>query len=84
MVKQKKYLWQHPSGRWYVRKDGKYYRIHAEAGTPEFDDEYWAIMRGKRHVAKRSWSTLIKEIKHTDKWAGYSSRHRGSLEGAFD
>jgi len=34
---RKKYLWQHPDGRWYVRLKGKYHRITAEAGTADFD-----------------------------------------------
>lgn len=83
MVIEKKYLWQHPSGRWYVRKGGRYYRIHADEGTHEFDDEYWAIFRGKRHEAKRSWSVLISEFRQTDKWAGYKPRYRQDLEKTF-
>lgn len=84
LVKRKKYLWQHPSGRWYVRKGGRYYRIHAADGTPEFDGEYWSIVRGKRHAARRSWSVLITELRKTNKWAGYSPRYREDLEGVFE
>ncbi|MCL7464509.1 tyrosine-type recombinase/integrase [Phaeovulum sp. NW3] len=82
-MKRKKYLWKHPSGRWYVRKGGRYYRIYASEGTPEFDDEYWSIVRGKRHAARRSWSVLIAELRKTDKWAGYEPRYREDLEGTF-
>ncbi|UWR59442.1 tyrosine-type recombinase/integrase [Phaeobacter inhibens] len=83
MVAQKKYLWQHTSGRWYVRKGGRYYRIHAEDGTPEFDEEYWEILRGKRHEVRRSWSVLIAEFRQSEKWAGYKPRYREDLEKIF-
>ncbi|WP_252731357.1 hypothetical protein [Lentibacter algarum] len=51
--KRKKYLWRHPSGRWYVRKivNGKMIylgRITAEEGTAEFDRQYWEILSGKK------------------------------------
>ena len=83
MVTRKKYLWQHPSGRWYVRKGGKYYRIFAAEGTAEFDEEYWEIRRGKRHEAKRSWSVLIEEFRQSKKWAEYEPRYRQDLEKSF-
>lgn len=79
-MKRKKYLWPHPSGRWYVRKDGRYYRIYAADGTPEFDDEYWSIVRGKRNAARRSWSVLSDELRQTKKWAAFSPRYRQDLE----
>ena len=83
-MSRKKYLWRHASGRWYVRKGGQYYRIYADENTQEFDDEYWEILRGKRHVSKRSWSVLIEEFRKTDKWAGYKPRYRQDLEKIFD
>ena len=84
MVKRKKYLWVHPSGRCYVRIKGRYHRIYADEGTPEFDAEYWGILGGKRSAAKHSWSALIVEMRKTDKWAGLSTRYRQDLEKVFD
>lgn len=80
MVKRKKYLWQHPSGRWYVRKKGQYHRISSPAGTAEFDFEYWEILRGRRSDAKRSWTALITILRQSKKWAGFSPRYRKDLE----
>jgi integrase len=76
----KRYIWQHPSGRWYVRLSGKYIRINAEAGTPDFDREYWEILTGKRAEAKRSWAALIGHLRQSDKWAALSPRYRHDLE----
>ena len=83
MVTGKKYLWQHPNGRWYVRLKGKYLPITAVAGTPEFDAQYWEIMTGKRAEAKRSWAALIDIHRHSDKWASLSLRYRQDLEPVF-
>ncbi len=79
----KKYLWQHPSGRWYFRIRGKYSPITAKEGTAEFDRQYWEIRTGKRAEAKRSWSALIGLFRQTDKWAGFSPRYRADLEKVF-
>jgi hypothetical protein len=79
----KKYLWQHLSGRWYVRIKGTYHRIKAEPDTPEFDRQYWEILTGRRADAKRSWSALIALYRESDKWAGYSPRYRKDLEPVF-
>ncbi|PCH74989.1 MAG: integrase [Rhodobacteraceae bacterium] len=79
----KKYLWQHPSGRWYVRLKGKYFSIKAKEGTADFDRQYWEILTGKRVEAKRSWSALIELFRQTDKWAGFSPRYRSDLEKVF-
>ena len=88
MVK-KKYLWRHPSGRYYVRKTiaGKLVnlgRITAPEGTAEFDRQYWEIRTGKAVEAKRSWSALIDAYRETDKWAGHSHRYRKDLEPVFE
>ncbi|MCE8431770.1 tyrosine-type recombinase/integrase [Rhodovulum sulfidophilum] len=77
---RKKYLWQHQSGRWYVRKSGRYYPITATEGTSEFDAQYWQILNGRAAQARRSWSPLIAELKRTEKWAGFSPRYRKDLE----
>ena len=75
--RRKKYLWRHPSGRWYVRKsvNGKMIylgRITAEEGTAEFDRQYWEILSGKKANVKTSWTALIDAMRETDKWAGFS------------
>jgi integrase len=84
----KKYLWKHPSGRWYVRLKGKrpktkYFPLTAQEGTAEFDRQYWEIMTGKKADAKRSWSALIALFRQSDKWAGFSPRYRSNLEKVF-
>lgn len=80
---RKKYLWQHPGGRWYVRIKGKYWPVQAEAGTAEFDRQYWEILTGRRAEAKRSWMALITAMRETDKWANFSPRYRKDLEPVF-
>ncbi|WP_348773117.1 tyrosine-type recombinase/integrase [Leisingera sp. HS039] len=80
---KKKYLWQHPNGRWYVRLKGKYWPIAAEAGTADFDRQYWEILTGKKAEAKRSWAALIAALRKTDKWADLSPRYRADLEKSF-
>mgnify|MGYP003627325943 FL=1 len=87
--RRKKYLWRHPSGRWYVRKsvNGKMIylgRITAEVGTAEFDRQYWEILSGKKANVKTSWTALIGAMRETDKWAGFSPRYRRDLENAFE
>jgi len=82
-VVSKKYLWQHPSGRWYVRLKGKYHAIKAEEGTANFDRQYWEVLRGKRAEAKKSWSVLIELFRQSDKWASFSPRYRSDLEKVF-
>ncbi len=80
----KKYLWNHPSGRIYVRIKGKLTRITAEQGTAEFDRQYWEILSGRRAEAKMSWSALIKDLRETDFWASKSIRYRRDLEPVFE
>ena len=87
--RRKKYLWRHPSGRWYVRKsvNGKMFylgRITAEEGSAEFDQQYWEIVSGKKAVAKTSWTALIDALRETDKWPSYSARYRSDLEQVFE
>ncbi|WP_237072776.1 hypothetical protein [Pseudaestuariivita rosea] len=90
MVKhRKKFLWQHSSGRWYVRKqiDGKMSylgRITAEEGTEDFDTQYWEIVSGKKAQAKHSWSELIKDLRATEFWERKSPRYRRDLEPVFE
>lgn len=80
MVKPKKYLWQHPAGRWYVRKNGRYHRITAPEGTPEFDRQYWEILTGKRMQAKTSWRALIADCRQSDRWNSLKPRTRADYE----
>lgn len=80
MVKRKKGLWQHPDGRWYVRLKGKYHRITAAEGTPDFDRQYWDIMTGRKADAKRGFAVLIAELRQSDWWAAKSHRYRADLE----
>ena len=85
MTVRKKYLWQHSSGRWYVRKcvNGKMLylgRITAQEGTADFDHQYWEIVSGKRAEVKTSWTALIAAMRETDKWANFSPRYRKDLE----
>ncbi len=84
MMKAKKYLWRHPSGRVYVRIKGKLTRIAAQEGTAEFDREYWEILSGKRAASKTSWGALIDALRETDKWAGFSPRYRKDLEPVLE
>lgn len=84
MVAKKKYLFSPKSGFLYVRVKGKYLgRITAKEGTPEFDQQYWAILTGKVAESKISWRTLILLFRHSDKWAAYSPRYREDLERVF-
>ena len=89
MTVRKKYLWQHSSGRWYVRKcvNGKMIylgRIVAHEGTADFDHQYWEILGGKRVEVKTSWAALIAAIRETEKWANFSPRYRKDLEPVFE
>lgn len=89
MVSRKKFLWQHPAGRWYVRKylnRRMVYlgRITADEGSAEFDRQYWEIVSGKRAAAKTSWGALIDDMLETDKWASLSLRYRKDLELVFE
>ncbi|GGH53128.1 hypothetical protein GCM10011341_18300 [Frigidibacter albus] len=83
MVKRKKYLWDHPSGRVYFRRGKLLVRMLAPEGTAEFDAQYWEIMTGKRAEAKRSWSALIEVVRGSDEWANHSPRYRKDLEPVF-
>ncbi len=76
----KKYLWRHPSGRWYVRLKGKYYRITAREGTADFDRQYWEIMTGRRMQAKTSWNALIEDYRSSDRWCALKPRTRQDYE----
>jgi len=76
----KKYLWQHSRGYWFVRIKGKYHRITATEGTPEFDRQYWEILSGKRAEASKSWTKLIASYRRSNRWANLKPRTRADYE----
>lgn len=80
MVTRKKFLWQHPDGRWYVRIKARYFRIYAAEGTPDFDREYWEILTGKRTQAKTSFNALIDDYLTSDRWKALKPRTRADYE----
>ena len=84
MVKRKRFLWSHPSGRVYFRRGTLLVRMLAAEGTAEFDAQYWEIMAGKRADAKQSWGALIEVVRHSDEWADLSPRYRKDLEPVFE
>ncbi|TVP70146.1 MAG: integrase [Rhodobacteraceae bacterium] len=77
---RKKYLWRHPSGRWYVRIKGRYVGIRAQLGTPDFDREYWEILSGKRSESKTSWTALIEDYRQSQRWSKLKPRTRADYE----
>ncbi len=80
MVARKKYLWQHKDGRWYVRIKGRYSRIDAAEGSPDFDRQYWEILSGKRAQTKTSWRSLIEDYRTSDRWTDLKPRTRSDYE----
>ncbi|WP_260088016.1 hypothetical protein [Phaeobacter inhibens] len=81
---KKKYLWRHATGRWYVRVQGRYTRINAKPNTPEFDQEYWEILTGKRMQAKTSWKALISDYRKSGRWSRLKPRSREDYEKVFE
>jgi integrase-like protein len=79
MVK-KPQIWIHPKGYHYVRKNGNYYRIHAEPGTQEYDAEYWQILTGRRASLKTSYKKLIENYRKSDRWTDLAPRTRADYE----
>ena len=84
MVTRKKYLWQHPDGRWYVRIKGRYHRILASVGTSDFDREYWEIVTGKRMQAKTSFCALIDDYRQSDRFTCLKPRTRADYDKKLD
>ena len=73
----KKYLHSPKPDYIYVRKGGKYIgRITAPEGTPEFDQQYWAILTGRNVKCATSWSALINSYRNSDRWGGLKARTR--------
>lgn len=81
---RKRYLWRHPSGRWYVRLQGRYHPIRAEEGTAEFDRQYWEVMTGKRMAAKTSFEALIGSYRRSDRWTALKPRTRADYEKVLE
>lgn len=85
MVKPKKYIWRHPSGRVYFRKTGmKLIAMEAPEGTEAFDRQYWEILTGKRMQAKTSWNALIDDYRTSDRWTGLKPRTRSDYDKVMD
>lgn len=73
----KKYLHSPKPGFLYVRVRGKYLgRITAPDGSPEFDQEYWDILRGRTVGCATSWNSLIASYRKSDRWTGLMPRSR--------
>lgn len=81
---RKNFLWEHPSGRMYVRLKGVLHRIKAPQGTAEFDREYWEIRNGKHLQAKTSWSALMVSYRASDRWTSLKPRTRADYEKVMD
>lgn len=67
-------VWIHPKGYHYVRKGGRYIRIHAEPGTQAYDAEYWQILTGRKIASKTSFKILIESYRKSDRWTELSAR----------
>lgn len=81
---RKRYIWRHPEGRVYVRLKGALHRILATEGTPEFDQEYWEILNGKRAKAKTSWTALMADYRKSDRWLDLKPRTRSDYDRVMD
>lgn len=80
----KKYLFEPKPGMIYVRRGGKYYgQIKAPEGTPEFDLEYWELLRGKKFEPRTSFSALIKSYRGSDRWTGLKPNTRRTYEAVL-
>lgn len=79
MVKAKRFLWSPDGLLYYVRRRGKYSRIHAPHGSEEFDRQYWAILRGQ-HKARTCWEGLIESYRASDRWLRLSPRTRADYD----
>ncbi|MEL6953683.1 MAG: tyrosine-type recombinase/integrase [Pseudomonadota bacterium] len=79
-IERKPYLKEAKPGYWYVRRSGRYQRIHATPNTPEFDRIYWEIVNCNAGTAKRSWSALITSYKKSDRWGCLRLRTRQDYE----
>lgn len=76
----KKFLFSPKAGYIYVRIRGVYSRITAAEGTPEFDQQYWEILRGKPKISRTSWSALIASYRLSNRWTNLAVRTRSDYE----
>jgi hypothetical protein len=79
----KRFLWEKAPGVWYVRRRGRYWRIKAAAGTPEFDVQYWAILKGNAPAPRTSWAALVERFRASDRWRDLKPRTRSDYEKCF-
>ncbi len=76
----KRFLWSPSPGIHYVRRKGKYARIHAQPGTEEFDRIYWSILNGKAPAPRTSWAALVASYRTSDRWLALRTRTRADYE----
>lgn len=76
----KPFLWTPDGRRYYVRRKGRYWKIDAPLGTPEFDAAYWAILGGRVAPAGRTFRDLIESYRASDRWARLKPRTRADYE----
>jgi integrase len=69
------YLWRHPKGALYFRRDGRYVPL-PEPDDPEFHAAYDAAKRGPRVVGKRTIDALIASYRRTAAFAAKADRTR--------
>ncbi|MFO1203008.1 MAG: tyrosine-type recombinase/integrase [Tabrizicola sp.] len=78
----KPYLWEKSPGVFYVRRKGRYFRITAEAGTEDFDRQYWNILKGHT-PARTSWRALVEAFRASDRWRELKPRTRADYDKCF-
>ena len=81
---KKKFLWRHPRGYWYVRVKGRYHRITAKAGTPEFDRQYCEILSGKRAEDARSFRMLIESYRKSERRTSLKPRTQADYQRVLE
>jgi integrase len=69
------YLWRHPKGALYFRRDGRYVPL-PEPTDPEFHAAYDAAKRGPRVVGKRTVDALVASYRRTSSFAAKADRTR--------
>lgn len=65
---RKPFVCEPKPGFLYVRRNGKYTRLHHPEGTPQFDQEYWGILSGHKIEPKTSWRALIADYRGSERW----------------
>lgn len=62
-----------------MRLGHRYHRITANADTPEFNRQYWAILANSR-LERRTFSALIQSYRCSDRWTHLKHRTRTDYE----